>query len=224
MSIKVDVSSFLIASSLISVDAVVRKRGFYDAVDTDFIVDVVNLPWFGRTWTVQELLLSKSATLLCGSMALSWLAFTSILSAIQSKARHRMLYGFPILASNPVTFYDDISCYHAYGCTDKAKSISAALTLVRRKEATEPKDKVYGLYGILEHANLPRIDYDYTVQRIYTEIAVTSLQSENSLEVLHQTCLQPLIPHLPSWVPDWSNAAFIQPLPRKLTTGRSPFI
>lgn len=163
--------------------------------------------------------------ILCGSKAMPWLAFASMLNTIQESACNTLYFLHPSPVSNPVTFYDDISCYHNFGSIFiRSGGISGILTRARRQEATEPKDKVYGLYGIIEHAKLPKVDYDYTVQRIYTDTTVAALRYDPTVDVLHQTCLQPIISHLPSWVPDWSNAAFIQPFPRVRTLCSNQFI
>jgi hypothetical protein len=128
------------------------------------------------------------------------------------------------ITSNPATFYDDIQDYVAFNRFIRNLSIahtpiSSTLSLVRRRLATDPRDKVYGLYGIFEHwkiSCLPKVDYKSTVQCVYSQITLAALEFEKSLDILYRVCLQPLIRDLPSWVPDWSNTAYHQPLyPRR---------
>jgi hypothetical protein len=86
---------------------------------------------------------------------------------------------------------------------------------VRSKLSTKPDDKVYGLYSILDSlqfSKLPKVDYNRPVHETYTEMAIAVINSEKSLDILYHTCVPQLIPHLPSWVPDWSNTAYFRPV------------
>jgi hypothetical protein len=205
-------------------DEIRKSRGVYDAADTDFIVDIINLPWFHRTWTVQELTLARHAEVLCGSKHLCWADFLDILLDLQ--ILESKFLGFSYVqensspeteqeGSNPATFHDDLSCYADLGrltqftnqdqISSQDGPILTALRHVRRKGVSDPRDKVYGLYGIFEHAHisgLPSVDYERTVQDLYKAVAMAVIERDGSLSILSQACLQPLVPDLPSWVPD----------------------
>jgi hypothetical protein len=99
--------------------------------------------------------------------------------------------------------------------SNKNCSISAFLGLVRSKQSTKPDDKIYGLYGIFDDLRiqgLPKVDYDRPVHETYTAVAVAAIKSEKCLDILYHIGLPQLIPKLPSWVPDWSNTAYIWPI------------
>jgi len=119
---------------------------------------------------------------------------------------------------NRAHFYDETRCYRileAFLHDPYASALATPLRLVRTKLSTDPRDKVYGLYGFFEHKQilgLPKVDYSKPVQQIYTEITSAVIEFDRSLDILYEVCLQPLIPGLSSWVPDWSNAEFIQPI------------
>jgi hypothetical protein len=198
------------------VESVCLKRGYYDAVDTNFIVDLLNLPWFHRTWPIQELVLASKAVLMYGDLLLSWPNFVASLKELQTN--ELLQESLLTSRSNPASYYDDTECYRTltdliwgFGCKT---SVSAVLGLARPKLSTKPEDKVYGLYGIFDHLQireLPKVDYNRPVHETYTEIAIASIKSEQSLNVLYHVCLPQLIP-LPSWVPDWSNTAYFRPI------------
>jgi hypothetical protein len=192
-------------------DEVRRSRGIYDASDTDFIVDILNLPWFDRTWTVQELTLAHNAELLCGSKRLPWACFANRLRHLQVSETYFFSESFNSTEiSNPGRFYSELSCYVSLRTlqeteSDRNEPIITALTLVRPKAASDPRDKVYGLYGIFESmkiSGLPSVDYNRTAQDVFKTIAVTLIGAEHSLNILNQMYLQPLMSDLPSWVPD----------------------
>ena len=83
---------------------------------------------------------------------------------------------------------------------------------LRSKNTSDPRDKVYGVYGLLNTEGLPPVNYNRTVRDVYTDITVASIKREHSLRVLCEASLPRLIPNLPSWVPDWTNTSFFQPL------------
>ena len=121
-------------------------------------------------------------------------------------------------SANKASFYDDTLCYRRLGNDLYDPSItdpvSSALALVRQKAASDPRDKVYGVYGIFgsELQGLPRVDYTKPVQIVFIETSRAVIEIEGSLSVLYHTCLQASIAGLPSWVSDWSNTAFVEPL------------
>lgn len=92
-------------------DTVRQHRGIYDAVDTDFIADILNMPWFRHTWTVQEVALAQSATLVCGNTTLDWKVFTDALRWLQRSQNNHVADPDNMIRpslSNPGTFFDDI--------------------------------------------------------------------------------------------------------------------
>jgi hypothetical protein len=149
-----------------------------------------------------------------GDLLLPWRSFIRTLGQLQS---HELLRQSSNLTSNPASFYDDIKCYRTLKSyaerSSSNPSISKILGLARPKLTTKPEDKVYGLYGIFDHLqikNLLKVDYNRPVYETYTEIAMTAIKSEQPLDILYHVCLPQLIPLLPSWVPDWSNATHIR--------------
>lgn len=73
------------------------------------------------------------------------------------------------------------------------------LTMVRKGHATNPRDYVYGLLGLLDPSLAARIKVDYTisVEAVYEAFARTIIKTEESLEILGQCDIF----GTPSWVP-----------------------
>lgn len=84
-------------------------------------------------------------------------------------------------------------------------TVSELLGQARNQAATNPKDAVYGTYGILQKLNLAlgHPDYSRSVHEIHTETTKLAIRHDNSLEILLQAFESPELPDLPSWVPDW---------------------
>jgi hypothetical protein len=191
------------------------KRSYYDAVDTNFIVDMLNLPWFHRTWPIQELVLASTAVMRYGDQQLPWSKFIVSLEELQD-TEHRSPC-VPNLRSNPASYFDDTKCYRSLISLVQGsyhnRTISAVLGFARPELSTKPDDKVYDLYGIFDHLQikeLPTVDYARPVHETYTKIAIAAIISERSLSILNHVCLPQLISNLPSWVPDWSNTAYFR--------------
>jgi hypothetical protein len=204
---------------------VVESRGIYDAIDTDFITDVLNLPWFSRTWTVQELYLARNAMILCGTKCLLWTHFRDSLVWLHGYENSLPAGRDPGNISNPAEFRRFFACYDNPANSSRGPQdvpISATLALVRSKRATDPKDKVYGVYGLLGDQKLPEVNYNCRTQDVYIDIAAADIRCSHSLRVLRDGCLQHLVPNLPSWVPDWSNTSFFQPLVDTWVSDQSP--
>jgi len=158
---------------LTAIAKIYDSRGVYDAMDTDFINDILNLPWFYRTWTVQELVLAREAVFICGSTCLSWSQFIESLQILQVYVNGLPLESNEESVSNPASFYDHTRCYRTLaGIINGPRSgstISTALKLVRTKLSSDSRDKVYGLYGIFDYIkipSLPPVDYNKAVHHI----------------------------------------------------------
>ncbi|KAK4173663.1 putative heterokaryon incompatibility protein [Triangularia setosa] len=82
------------------------------------------------------------------------------------------------------------------------------LNKTRFKEATDPRDKVYGLLGLLTNCDEPTnltADYNLSTKDLYIKIAMQMTNFSQSLSILHHHELpsSPIASDLPSWVPCW---------------------
>jgi hypothetical protein len=195
-------------------DKVSNTRGYYDAVDTNFLVDLLNLPWFHRTWPIQELVLAQKAILVCGVVLFPWSMFLETLYMVQV---HEHLEERLTSRSNPAAYYEETECYRTISALvheqDHRTSLSEILKVTRPKLSTKPEDKIYGLYGVFDYIQiqgLPKVDYDRAVNTTYTEMTIATIEIDKSLDILYQVCLPQLVSHLPSWVPDYSNTSYFR--------------
>jgi hypothetical protein len=112
---------------------------------------------------------------------------------------------------------DIIKCSPNY----KIHSLASMLGLFRSSVSTEPRDKVYGLLGLLMEDSQPDSDlleivpdYNKPVETVYLEAAWFQLNTAKDLSILGQVQDSSLtsFPNLPSWVPDYSAMQFPNPL------------
>lgn len=81
------------------------------------------------------------------------------------------------------------------------------LSKTRSRKAGNPRDKVYGLYGILAECGvtgLSVIDYNKSIEDIYTEFTRAAILSDPSPYILSGIKANPRN-GLPSWVPDYAD-------------------
>lgn len=77
--------------------------------------------------------------------------------------------------------------------------------LSRRSQATDPRDKIYGMLGLCDKEITASIEPDYSksVEQVYEDFAVCILRSCYRLDELLSWCIFVEGSALPSWVPDW---------------------
>lgn len=80
----------------------------------------------------------------------------------------------------------------------------------RRKLTFDPRDKVFGILGVLSEKvrNEIKVDYNIPVKDVYMNIFRTAVEKTKSLDILCESIHFPIYTNnnnLPSWVPDWSH-------------------
>ena len=175
-------------------------------------------PWFGRLWIAQELALSADPNVLIGHQFLRWECFYNFVSKVHNRAEavtrgrsQKWPYRACVYLNraservmNLNMMYDiDASLYQQLGRT-------ASLL------ASDPRDKVYGLFSICKFAfDHVEIEPDYTksVQRVFAEATFAMLQEQlcpysgfalqpQYSDAMRRTMIPTRMTGLPSWVLD----------------------
>lgn len=174
--------------------------------------------WWRRVWTIQESVLAPEARwssmcpllVNCGRfempmdcLALALLRFSSV---------HRIYRGDTYIYNYTIWAYL-VTCHLESGAYSRsATPLDLLLFRCRACHVTEPKDRIYGLYGVLERRGirLSEVDYGKTKEQVYLEFTREACQVTNSLRLLNlvtgsNTTTLPGIPRQPSWVPDYGG-------------------
>lgn len=150
--------------------------------------------YFSRLWILQEIALARQAEVLCGESSLEW---KHIIDhglgehQIQSSLKDSVL-GF----NRSIVMVPDIELF--------------VLDRGRHALCQDPRDKVYGLLGLLPGRRIGTIgaDYSVSVQQLYTSLAVELAQLHGWFAVLSRAGSRYRnLDSLPSWVPDWTCEA-----------------
>ncbi|KAI1103164.1 HET-domain-containing protein [Jackrogersella minutella] len=161
--------------------------------------------WFTRAWVVQELVLARKTTVLCGDYVFDWEAIVSVSGVMAkqtsaNKSRKQLSYKNPAkLAAVKRDILDG-----------KGDILLSSLIRCRTYKASNAHDKVFSLLSLARHQGhnhhtlYPR--YESSVSDVYTDVAKYILEVSDDLHVLaHAEGSEfRLVPGLPSWVPDWS--------------------
>jgi hypothetical protein len=172
-------------------------------------------PWWSRIWTLQEASLPTQATLHWGPLTIP--LRTIELAASELCNRRYQVTGsvevaeeFKLLTSNFV--------YPVRGLTIARRGESPLNLLMRwrYREATDPRDKVYGLAGLLSPKDLTNIpalrdvDYGTASGELFARVTIDLMRYDSDLralvgarELVHVT------PSLPTWAIDFASSSAI---------------
>jgi hypothetical protein len=172
--------------------------------------------YFTRVWIIQEITLATRRLAVCGRYTIDWgdvvkvskfLTVTSwtrwicpggMLAAVEA---HQSNHAIPNLVEATRRTRD----------TNERKLMLYSLIRARRFEASDPRDKVYALLGIVRESIRGKSRYnpvykERSMADTYTLAAIQLLEDSDDLLVLAHAegdAFQ-TDPSLPSWVPDWS--------------------
>ena len=175
------------------------------------VVHLLSRSWFQRVWVVQEVALAKQATVQIGSRTAPWDWFVKAARVVQE---HMLC-----CADTIHPFIDDRGgdYFLSYrGCwasilaldigTRDNPALHMALRLFYNRLATDPRDKVYGLLGLLkpsERLVLP--DYALSPLEVYEETASKIMELSKDLSILMDIDELAGDVDVPSWCPDWTT-------------------
>lgn len=180
--------------------------------------------WWTRVWTIQEFIISSSISFLCGTRNVSR---TAVCAALWLADR-----------CNCAGFKDTIAFHHAWNRRrawllqkitskpgkDLALTLVALVAYFCANEATDDRDRLYGLYGLSTENHGLEINYHWHTDEVYLHFAQSFITQHKSLDILSFASLFSAAPgsSLPSWVPDWRTR--LQPLIIPLMVSQSSSI
>ncbi|KAI2467553.1 HET-domain-containing protein [Annulohypoxylon bovei var. microspora] len=171
--------------------------------------------WFTRAWVVQELVLARETTVLCGQYEFDWETMASISGhmAEQTSANTYQQHSY----KNPAklaAIKKDIQALQAAAKKDildgTGNILLRSLIRCRTYEVSNDRDKVYSLLGLARRRHDSTISlyprYDSSVSEVYTDVAEYLLEVSDDLHVLAHAEGDKFrqVSGLPSWAPDWS--------------------
>ena len=151
---------------------------------------VLSLPYFKRTWIIQEVRLSHNPIVHLGSRSAQWKHLMSVLSYVQNPEDRRFgsfsgrelkrIEGLGHLFT--LDFFDDTET------PDWTYTWYDMLYLVVSSQCTDGRDKAYAMLGLLpEHL---RMQPDYGLEDLEIVFQITRKQITATLDILEWNCLE----------------------------------
>ncbi|KAI9658228.1 MAG: hypothetical protein M1821_002360 [Bathelium mastoideum] len=119
-------------------------------------------PYWQRLWIVQEIMLAKYVRIICGETLLSW----DELRRFCSSGRISPFMEARRLVPPQVIWLVE------YALSAKLYSFSSLLRVFGRSKCQDPRDKVYGLQGMLQEQHRMEIDYAKSVYEVFYDAAI----------------------------------------------------
>lgn len=191
----------------------------------DSWVQLVEQPWFGRGWVVQEAALGPDAVLLWAGVEMHWLNILQtelwrLRRAVQSMQNlphaiiprsHMQTYAFHRPREAETLLPPSMS--------ERVQALSTLelLQSVRHLKVTNPKDRIYAFMALpTSDGAMPTIQPDYSDKTshmdVYCEFATRFLDKTSNLDLLNfvdwersEGADDPLTFPFPSWIPHWDH-------------------
>ena len=166
-----------------------------------------NLPWWTRTWTVQEFVLAQRISSQCGNCQIEGVV---VKQAVHNFFDHQNMDCCMLIGRQNKSLFESLivmdSLEYMRLFKDSASFIYTA-SQFRARQATDARDKVYGMLGMATGQNARLVDPDYTrsVEDTFEAAALATIQRTGSFDILtHKPLCAPANFDLPSFVPDWT--------------------
>lgn len=209
-----------------------RKAGLEPPMTWDHwrsLAALLKRQWFKRVWIVQECILSRDLIMFCGPHRIPWRNFVTAMQNIEARcaamgSRSPSVDFLELgevavpLEHNPFQlatwreYHYHHYRHHGSGLPMVSGQRQFTLEMLIRNtwafHATNPRDKIYGVLGLLDPI-LRRswlVDYGQSVEEVYAYATRRILEQSKSLEIL--SCIQDpsvrtTVSPRPSWVPDY---------------------
>ena len=168
--------------------------------------------WWTRIWTIQEFVIPSRISFWCGPR---YISIDRIFGALTVVDR-----------CNLPGFKDTIAFRHVWNRRrvwvlyklvnksgeDQTLSLLALAAYFCMNEATDDRDRLYGLTGLSTENHALNINYSWSVDEVYLRFAQSFIAQHLSLDIISFASLFVTTSgsSLPSWAPDWRTT--IEPL------------
>lgn len=169
---------------------------------------LIRCRWWDRMWTLQEVVLPKNVTILYGPCVSPWDMFARAANTYSTR-KNSLDYGsVPLAYTKVLEFYTqtvlDIEAMRTRWATQEPSSLLPLLRQFSGRKATDARDRVYALLGLVR-GDLPvQPNYALGVVAVFQGTVLGIIDKTTTLDVLNGDIGRKSRQDLPSWVPDWT--------------------
>ena len=181
-----------------------------------------NKPWWKRIWTVQEAAVASELTYICGHTLIpSEIMMKVAKSCLRHMGKCCNPFAGGLWSLDLETRMKKIMELEDLRDVGRRPDFLDVFQMNRYRDATNPRDMIYGLMGLTEGMDENIIRYEATVQATYEQSTLEIINKTGKLDVFSQILGYPDwtedayhilqdrwgsgVEKLPSWVPDWSR-------------------
>ncbi|CAF3511544.1 unnamed protein product [Fusarium graminearum] len=182
--------------------------------------DLFDMPFlWKRLWVMQELSLAPNLVMMCKGAELGWDSMSALLKDQPYMDAFHMMDSHAYNLPNWSDMFDRIKLiedqrrlFSKPGLVDS--KLMDVLTRFREVESTDPRDRIYGLLGLVTDDHGIHADYTKSVQDLYRETTISLINMSGNLDILCQNpfensaghkALQQLEDAMPSWVAEFNS-------------------
>lgn len=183
--------------------------------------DIVQRPWFTRTWVFQELVLSADQWIQVGRQRIRWREMCRVL--------------LPATPYSSVPKHDDVAFVSGRQIlrqmemvrgSESKRDLFSILSLRAGCRASDPRDVIFAHMGMItdeqEVLKFLRFDYKASVSDVYTSVGRYALASFGLSKTAKSIKRPRGMSHVPSWVPNWGLHSWLDDLSESTRQGLLP--
>lgn len=176
---------------------------------------LLNVPWWTRVWCVQEVYFAQQVLLIFGLDGIDGKQFTRF-TIWYNREKQFAPYGLTgkerSLKLEETSFNDAFTNFNQQNLN--SKDLCMICQSYRTRQATDARDKVYGLLGLWRPRSpeyVIEVDYNKSPAVVYTEVVLQAIKERKSLIVLRMVDHKSDYDYaegddFPSWVPRWDDS------------------
>jgi hypothetical protein len=173
--------------------------------------------WWSRIWTVQEAIIPHHAMFIWGHLSVSREDIMSTARHLRSDLPHLHIYFTKLFKNRRVKYYELLRrmLYPVHGFIHSSSNDGTndgpldLLMRWRHRDATNPRDKVYALMGLLPETVLPSArgyDYEAPPSLLFANVTFDLIHLEDGLRPLIGSSEMPqCTPNVPTWSIDFAS-------------------
>ncbi|KAF9780403.1 hypothetical protein IL306_000177, partial [Fusarium sp. DS 682] len=174
--------------------------------DLNHSVALLERPWWRRMWTLQESVLCPTVLCWCGSRTFPIKYLYHLSYFIYFSVNFNIWKGAPIQPKVSLRAVWRAADLREHMATHKRIRLALALDSTWNRDASDKKDKIIGLLGLVGRRHDLEPEYSWPVEKVYRVAMRATLMEEKSLDCLGliSEARASRNKNLNSWVPDFS--------------------
>ena len=200
--------------------SVTEPRSFQEA--DEYLKLILEPEWFERVWVVQEACLANQLFFHYGKIIISMNRLHEVLiqrlkyphTAALVDRRQEGPHDFLLTSFSVLQEFHTIRSFIKDHSREGLRSLSELYASFASSKATDPRDHVYALLGLLHPASLGGIQPDYhaSVSSTYIDATFRIIDAQGELSILgfaglaQRTSGSRSMREIPTWVPDFSES------------------